>query len=368
MSPCAPHSIRVFAAALAVVFTLAAKPAVGVHPKVEFPELAHAADVVFVGTVDSLSSRIVDGGRMVMTDVHFGDLDVIHRKDHVPSDLSQGITLTFAGGEANGMNVSVSEVPRFAVGDRVLLFARMDGTVYANPLVAGVQGLFRVKRDAATGVEYPFTNGNSAVSSTEGGRLRLLQRVDRIENGQPVLLPRTPRRMGPPQTADAKHSVTPSQLAEPIGALTLPEFITGIRAALAGPPPVQPRLTFSNAGIVSAGRQPSSIGMAANKSRNGIPTGPDGLGSLRQAKPSTPAMSPGIAQPAAAGGIVALCHCGHQNLHADMEQVPESFWSWKHNDDAMWMYNQFMDVYRYHASDGDRVPQRLQRVLRLPRR
>ncbi|HOW70357.1 MAG TPA: FG-GAP-like repeat-containing protein [Phycisphaerae bacterium] len=334
------------------VLTLVTRPAVGLHPKVEFTELAQAADIIFMGTVQGVSSRVVGDGRMVMTDVHFGDVQVIHRKDHVPADLSEGITLAFAGGEAGGLSVSVSEVPKFAVGDRAVLFSRMDGTVYANPLVAGVQGLFRVKRDVVTGVDYPFTNGSAVVASVEGGRMSLLQRVDRMENGQPVRRPGVLRKTWSVQPMDAAHSVKASQMVEPAGFLTLSEFITGIRAAVAGPAPVRPRLTLATGGLASLGRQPPSPGVRMAPTAGGIPLAPPGLASLGRSKPLVAATSPGIARTAAASGVVELCHCGHKNLHADMEMVPESFWCWAHDNYALWTYNRFMDIYRCSASDG----------------
>lgn len=338
--------------AVTVAFAFAAGPAAGLHPAVDFTELAHTADIIFTGTAQGVSSRLVGDGRMVMTDVHFGDLQIIHRKDHVPQDLSEGLTLSFAGGEAGGLSVSVSEVPKFAPGDRVLLFARWDGTTYANPLVAGMRGLFRVRPDTVTGVEYPFTNGQAAIASLEGGRLRLQPRVDRIQNGQPIRLPGARRRVGPPQPVDTTQSANPSPEAEPTGALTLSEFVAGIRTTLAGPPPVRLRLTLARPGAASPGRQPPLPGARPDPSAGGLPTAPPGLGSLRRDRSAIAAASSGGARAAAAAGVVELCHCGHKNLPANMEMVPESFWSWAHDNYALWTYNRFMDIYRCKASDG----------------
>ncbi|MCB0685511.1 MAG: hypothetical protein KDC53_03270 [Saprospiraceae bacterium] len=44
--------------------------------------------------------------------------------------------------------------------------------------------------------------------------------------------------------------------------------------------------------------------------------------------------------------------CGAQILNIVFQQVPESWWSWQLNNDAMFHWNQFMDIYRYIDSDG----------------
>ena len=48
----------------------------------------------------------------------------------------------------------------------------------------------------------------------------------------------------------------------------------------------------------------------------------------------------------------ALEYCGYQNIYINMQQVPTSWGEWGKNNGHMWLYNQYMDIYRYHDYDG----------------
>ncbi len=47
-----------------------------------------------------------------------------------------------------------------------------------------------------------------------------------------------------------------------------------------------------------------------------------------------------------------LVACGTHNLNLVMEQVPTTWWSWQEHNDAMWLWNQYVDIYRYTADNG----------------
>ena len=48
-----------------------------------------------------------------------------------------------------------------------------------------------------------------------------------------------------------------------------------------------------------------------------------------------------------------LEYCGFHDLTLNMEQLPSSSTPWYGiNEDHMWLYNQYMDIYRYLTSDG----------------
>jgi hypothetical protein len=127
-----------------------------IYPHVEFPELAHSADIIFVGSVTSTTARFGINDRVIVTDVVFLVEALAHVGDAVTGDVTQEIVLTFAGGQVGDRGMSVSGVPTFTVGQSYVVFSHFDGQAYFNPLIGGTQGLFKVVSDAATGEAYPL--------------------------------------------------------------------------------------------------------------------------------------------------------------------------------------------------------------------
>lgn len=121
---------------LTVVTVAAPAPATTVVSK-SFSALCAEADMIFGATVADIRSQRVDGERGDLeTLVTFTDIDPILGVS-APS-----LTLRFAGGVVDGVREEFLGVPRFTVGERVVLFAR-DG--YAlSPVVGLSQGYFRV--------------------------------------------------------------------------------------------------------------------------------------------------------------------------------------------------------------------------------
>jgi hypothetical protein len=126
------------AALLALLAVLGAAPArATVVVEKDFAALCTEADLIFVGTVTEVTSEWSDPQRRaIRTRVSFGDLTWL-RGGPAPT-----ITLTFAGGEMDGLREEIAGVPRFAVGERRVLFAR-NGE-YVSPLVGFSQGQFQV--------------------------------------------------------------------------------------------------------------------------------------------------------------------------------------------------------------------------------
>ena len=58
------------------------------------------------------------------------------------------------GGEAEGYGLAVEGMPKFAVGDREVVFAHRKASI--NPIVGFTQGVLRVRRDSG-GVDRVFT-------------------------------------------------------------------------------------------------------------------------------------------------------------------------------------------------------------------
>jgi hypothetical protein len=131
----------------------------------DFAALCAEAELIFVGTVSATASRWSDPQRRAIeTLVTFTDLTWLRGGPRAE------IVLRFAGGEIDGLHEEIAGVPRFAVGERRVIFAR-DGR-YVSPLVGFSQGLFRVV-DSADG---PVVLDGDAV--TADGRAALQQQAD----------------------------------------------------------------------------------------------------------------------------------------------------------------------------------------------
>ena len=183
--PLGRTAIRLFHAFLLL---LLAAPAWAIHPHVDFAELVQSADVVFVGTVSSTDAHFGINDRVIVTDVTFQVEALVHAGSAVAVDASEQVVLTFAGGQVGDRGVTVSGVPEFEVGQTYVVFSRLDGQSYMNPLVGGAQGLFKVALDAATGEAYPLTPGGLGIAAVRDSALEFTTKVERIEGGVATLV------------------------------------------------------------------------------------------------------------------------------------------------------------------------------------
>jgi hypothetical protein len=129
-----------------------------------FAQLCEEADSIFVGTVDEVRSEWADRATMsIETVVRFSAVVPVR------GTAADGLELRFAGGEVEGLREEIAGVPRFTVGQRVLLFARHGAHV--SPLVGFHQGYFEVESTDAGPVV--LTGAREPVLGIEDGRLRL---------------------------------------------------------------------------------------------------------------------------------------------------------------------------------------------------
>ena len=156
--------VRVAAWALLVCWqaTLAATS----YPPVSFDQLIARADVIFVGEVVDVRpfALATREGTVIKTRVTFRVAD--------PLLGSSGAfeILEFLGGEWEGVGMAIAGMPRFAAGDRRVVFARRERSI--NPIVGFTHGLLQVARDGS-GVERVLTADGGAVSRPESiGALR----------------------------------------------------------------------------------------------------------------------------------------------------------------------------------------------------
>ena len=146
-------------ALLGLVFSAASVRATTYAP-VTFGELIDRAEVIFVGDVVDVrpyTMRVRDN-TIIKTRVTFSVSDPIF------GTTSLVEVFDFLGGETGGVGVAVAGMPKFAIGDRRVVFARRDRSI--NPIVGFTQGLLQVRRDG-NGVDRVLTEEGAPLIGTE---------------------------------------------------------------------------------------------------------------------------------------------------------------------------------------------------------
>lgn len=133
-----------------VAFLMVGRGSATTVAPVTLAEMSVAADLVVEGWVAQVAAREEATG--IFTYVTLEGLRVVHGRHASPT-----LELRFAGGEVAGAGERIVGMPSFAVGERVLLFVRGNGSQLC-PLVGWHQGRFNVVTDPATGAEF-LTDG-----------------------------------------------------------------------------------------------------------------------------------------------------------------------------------------------------------------
>lgn len=224
---------------LALLFLLLALPsslATTYHERSP-EEMVLAADMIFVGTVETLR----DSGTAALpwTEVSFrveewlaSEGSPVDRADPA-DDLPDTVSLRFLGGAVGGgARLTVSGLPQFRQGQRVLLLAYEDEGL-ASPIVGVRQGLFtldvRGARDEAGSYLAVPSEGRLQRSPTGAGLEEVLTAIsDLLEDGNlpPALEPASGEDEGPAspeepadnqsgETDDAETDTQPEPPAEP---------------------------------------------------------------------------------------------------------------------------------------------------------
>jgi hypothetical protein len=152
--------IRIWISVVVAALCSVAPASATTYPPVAFDDLVARADVIFVGEVTDVRPYTVDTreGTVIKTRVVFRVFDPLHGTG-APLEV-----LDFFGGEFGGIGMAIEGMPRFAVGDRRVVFARRERSI--NPIVGFTQGLLQVRRDAS-GVERILTLDGMPVASTD---------------------------------------------------------------------------------------------------------------------------------------------------------------------------------------------------------
>jgi hypothetical protein len=138
----------------------------------DFDHLVSRADAIFEGNVTDVRSQWIGEGEQhrIVTFVTF-KVD-----QSLKGDVGNSYTIRMLGGTVNGETMSVSDAPKFAVGDHDLLFVKDNGRQFI-PLVGIQHGRIRIQKDQAgqeillTGEDQPLADV-SQLGNDESGIAR----------------------------------------------------------------------------------------------------------------------------------------------------------------------------------------------------
>ena len=146
------NKLRYLALGACLLSTLGAVRATTVIPPT-FDELVGKAELIFQGSVTNVRSQWVGEGAQR----HIASYVTFIVEDALKGKPGTSYTIQMLGGTVDGETMEVSESPKFAVGDRDILFVEHNGQQFV-PLVGIMHGRFRIQREAQTGREIVATN------------------------------------------------------------------------------------------------------------------------------------------------------------------------------------------------------------------
>ena len=127
-----------------------------------FDELVVRAELIFQGSVTNVRSQWVGEG----ADRHITSYITFKVEDALKGAPGTSYTIQMLGGTVDSETMEVSDSPKFAVGDRDILFVEQNGRQFV-PLVGIMHGRFRVQREAKTGRDIVATNDGVGLSNPE---------------------------------------------------------------------------------------------------------------------------------------------------------------------------------------------------------
>jgi hypothetical protein len=147
-----------------------------------FPDLVHQAEVVAVGTVTGIQEQWDATRQAPITKVTFTNLTVLKGEPGTES-----LTLEFLGGHfPDGRAFVVSGVPRFAIGEKTVVFSAGNQRDFC-PLVGIWQGLLRVTFDPHRGEEVVKDNFQVPILGLQGDKF--LKLTPEVSSQAPLSLP-----------------------------------------------------------------------------------------------------------------------------------------------------------------------------------
>jgi hypothetical protein len=105
-----------------------------------FDELVAQADIIFQGHVTNVKSEWVGEGAQQ----HIVSYVTFKVEEALKGSLGQLYTIRMLGGTVAGETMSVSDAPKFQIGDKDILFVQNNGSQFI-PLVGIMHGRFHVR-------------------------------------------------------------------------------------------------------------------------------------------------------------------------------------------------------------------------------
>ena len=127
-----------------------------------FDELVGKAELIFQGSVTNVRSQWVGEGAQR----HIASYITFNVDDALKGSPGTSYTIQMLGGTVGDETMEVSDSPKFAVGDRDILFVEHNGQQFV-PLVGIMHGRFKIQREAQTGREIVATNEGNRLTDPE---------------------------------------------------------------------------------------------------------------------------------------------------------------------------------------------------------
>ncbi len=155
------NKLRPLAFGACLLSTVVALRATTVIPPT-FDELVGKAELIFQGSVTNVRSQWAGEG----SQRHIVSYVTFRVEDTLKGNAGASFTMQMLGGTVDGETMEISDSPKFAMGDRDILFVEHNGEQFI-PLVGIMHGRFRIHRDAHTGREVVATNEGDALADPE---------------------------------------------------------------------------------------------------------------------------------------------------------------------------------------------------------
>jgi len=354
---------------ICAVIALSASVAYGLQLKLSLDEISQTADLIFIGTVQSRSSRYTDARTAIQTDIVFRDIQEVYSTEKSRQRGAATITLSHAGGRVGNIEMQASDTPTFTAGKRYLVFMNDDGPTYLNPVVGGDQGLFEVVTDPVTGQAHLLTAHGRAVLGIggDGSVQASTGRVLAIQGG--VISAAADGPAASPQAEQLPQGVTSGALAEPATGpaialadqtpMTVDAFIETMTSVSLKKPITAPQLKREGTGVffraVDGDIRVEPLKTSAPPERNLAVMATRNAPTIEEGKPDV-MLNPSAGISSLDDGIIplgqSLFYCGNRGRPFNMEQVSTAWWEWYVNNNSMWMWNQWVDLFRYVPDDG----------------
>lgn len=370
-----PLAAAVLAAAGLTAAVHAGPHTSGHHPDATLHEVAHTADLIVLGTVVAAENRIAIPGVSAFTDYEI-EVDSLIRETATSiglDDAATTVTVSLAGGRIDDEHgIRLSGVPELELGEQYLMFLLDDGRPYVNPMVGGGQGLFKVVRDPRTGIQYPIAGGGRGIREIIDREVHLTPAIAALEAGVAAIRDADRRVLTAPVSDAPGHVAATVGPAAGVPIMSLAAFLDEVDVLLDMAPPASHERVFRGVRGAPTGETfkpspPRGVEGAAPV----VLQGSEGRGVPRRAHRDL-AIDPGapghdtrdasrlteLAPINAPHGAVAhaggdgFCVCGYQPLFQEFElSLNSDFAFWE--EVGMAEFNQYVDVFRVRAADGD---------------